>query len=338
MDTASLDIDAIAQQLNEAAQGRRFGELQALRTKLKGFSRKPGTKIFSSQTIHDGWAFHHGGRSELQFNIGTEDSFGAGTELRYGVAFSFELSQTLKSIDVLLPKVRLFNDYMRERADEFADMRMWHHTEDGPSNLYPAGPVLPELVREGVFVFLGLRQSPGLIDYDAILDTFERLLPLYEYVESGGKELPPAPVPGGFKPGFSEKADQSTRTLAERQLNVTLRHNQLQTSLCRRLAKLYGDDNVAAEHQTVHGMIDVAVRRSAEEFWYYEIKTAYSARACLREAFGQIMEYAYWPGSREPKKLIICGESPLDVDGTAYLDTLRKRFSLPIEYEKIEID
>jgi hypothetical protein len=47
------------------------------------------------------------------------------------------------------------------------------------------------------------------------------------------------------------------------------------------------------------------------------------------------MEYAYWPGAREAKRLIVCGESPLDGDGETYLRQLKNRFALPIDYEQI---
>jgi hypothetical protein len=66
-----------------------------------------------------------------------------------------------------------------------------------------------------------------------------------------------------------------------------------------------------------------------------QIKTALSPRACLREALGQLMEYAYWPGAFEAKRLIVCGESALDGDGETYLSQLKNRFTLPIEYEQI---
>jgi hypothetical protein len=77
------------------------------------------------------------------------------------------------------------------------------------------------------------------------------------------------------------------------------------------------------------------VRRGDDEFWYYEIKTALSPRACLREAFGQLMEYAYWPGACEATRFIVCGETPLDGDGETYLRQLKNRFSLPTDYEHI---
>jgi hypothetical protein len=341
MDSPQLDINAIAQELNTRARTHThaIGELQSIRAELKGLARRPGTNIFSSQTIHENWAFHHGGRKELQFNIGTEDAF-AGIELRYGVAFSFELSQTLPSIDPLIPKVRLFDDYLRGYPEAFADMRMWHHREhESPSSAYAPGPVMPELVIPGPFVFLGKRQAPDNIDYEIILNDFDRLLPLFKYVESGGREESlKAPAEQGFhfRAGFTDKSSATNATLAERELNIYLKHNILQTALCLRLISEYGSDNVRDEQPTAIGTkIDVVVRRSENEFWYYEIKTALSPRACLREALGQLMEYAYWPGACEAKRLIVCGESALDGDGETYLSQLKNRFTLPIEYEQI---
>src|ERR1039457_5056017 len=109
MDDLQLDIRAIAQQLNTRAHTHAIGELQAIRAELKKLKRQPGKDIFSSQTIDEDWAFHHGGRSELQFNIGIEDALGW-IELRHGVAFSFEPSQSLPSpVDTLIDKVHHFN-------------------------------------------------------------------------------------------------------------------------------------------------------------------------------------------------------------------------------------
>jgi hypothetical protein len=332
------DINAIAQELNTRAHTHAIGELQTIRAELKGLARRPGTNIFSSQTIHENWAFHHGGRSELQFNIGTEEAFGE-IELRHGVAFSFELSQTLPSIDVLIPKVRLLNDYLREHPYAFADMRMWHHREHECSSEYAVGPVMPELVTPGPFVFLGKRQAGDNIDHETVLNDFDRLLPLFKYVESGGREESSEVIAGDvfhFRAGFTDKSAATNATLAERQLDVYLKHNILQAALCRRLMSEYGSDNVGDEQTAALGTkIDVVVRRSENEFWYYEIKTALSPRACLREAFGQLMEYAYWPGAREAKRLIVCGESPLDGAGETYLCRLKNRFTLPIDYEQI---
>jgi hypothetical protein len=340
MPETTFDITPIARELNTRAQGHPIGQLQSLRTELKGLSRRPGTEIFSGQTIHPHWAFHHGGRSELQFNIGLENVRGR-DELRHGVAFSFQLSQTLPDIDGLIPKVRLFNDYMQLYPDHYGDMRMWHHQNGQRSSDYAPGAVMPELVAPGTFVFLGKRQPADRIDYESILDDFDRLLPLYRYVEGDGRERTQA-APGKpdfqFRPGLVERAPATTASLAERELNITLKHNLLQAALCRRLVAEHGPENVRGEQPSGLGtMIDVVLRRSPDEYWYYEIKTALSPRACVREALGQLLEYAYWPGAREASRLIICGESPLDDDGQKYVDELRRRFQLPISYEQIAL-
>jgi hypothetical protein len=341
MADSAFDAGPIARALNARASSYAIGGLQDLRARLKGYARRPSSDIFTSHTIHPHWAFHYGGRTELQFNIGLEGVSGV-EELRHGVAFSFEPSQSLPSIDVLIPKVRLFNDCMRLYPESYGDMRMWHYRGGERSSDYPPGPVMAELVIPGPFVFLGKRQPIASIDYDLILGDFDRLLPLYEYVESGGREEIELPTPRQgftFRAGCTDKPSATTATLAERQLNVSLRHNLLQAALTRRLIATFGASNVADEHPSGLGTeIDVVVRHGGHEFWYYEIKTTLSPRACLREALGQVMEYAYWPGAQEPARLIVCGESPLGEDGAAYLRLLNERFRLPVAYEQILLD
>jgi hypothetical protein len=334
----TLDIAQVAETLNGQANTYRIGQLQTIRKAMKGLRRLPSRDIFTGRTIHDDWAFHHGGRSELQFNIGREHPDGA-DELRHGVAFSFELSQTLPSIDVLVPKARRFGEYLQMYPDHFADMRMWHYRDRERSDDYAPAAILPELVRTGVFVFLGKRQPASSIDYGTVLTDFDRLLPLYEYVESG-REQEALPTRDGFafRPGTTSRAASASATLAERQLNITLRHNLMQAALCQRLVAEHGEGNVADEQPSGLGTkIDVVLRTETQQYWYYEIKTASSPQGCLREALGQILEYSFWPGAREASRLIVCGESALDADGAKYLRQLQERFNLPIAYEQITV-
>jgi hypothetical protein len=86
------DIAKIAEELDKRAHAYAIGNLQAIRKALKNFEKRAGSTIFSEQTIKDGYAFHHGGRTELQFNIGRD---GIDTiEFRHGIAFSLEESHT----------------------------------------------------------------------------------------------------------------------------------------------------------------------------------------------------------------------------------------------------
>jgi len=332
----AFNISDIANKLNELASTHPIGKLQDIRTQLKKLSRRPGDKIFSVQTTFKDWAFHHGGRKELQFNIGAEGDHG--DYFRHGVAFSFELSQTLPSIDVLVPKVKYFNDFIELNVDILSDMRMWHYNPDRSSD-YPVSTISSAIVKNGVFVFLGKRHSANKINYEKILNDFDRLLALYQYVESAGTTAP-LPLPKSdfaFKPGYSKKVTTAKATFTEKELDLDLRHNLLQEALYQRLTSKYGKKNVRTEHPSGVGtQIDVVVQIKGE-YWFYEIKTALTPRACLREAIGQLLEYSYWPGAQEPTRFIVAGESPIDEDGQEYILRLRKRFSLPIEYETIVI-
>lgn len=333
------DLRSIVSEVNLRAKTHPIGRLQEIRRELKRLQRLPTQDIFTSLTTTDEWAFHHGGRQELQFNIGIEH-LGGIDELRYGVAFSLETSQTLPRIDALIPKVKLFNDFMQLYPEQYADMRMWHHYQGQRSADYMPTSIPPELVVEGVFIFLGKRQPLDQIDYQLLLDGFDRLLPLYKYIESSGNLQPISTVttaPFEFHPGFTARTSSTVASLAQRELDINFRHNVMQEALYHRLVEKYGADNVGTELQSGAGTsVDVVVRREGK-FQFYEIKTAHSPRACLRQALGQLLEYAFWPGSQEATRLIIVGETALDEEGAEYLRTLRERFSLPIEYEQIGV-
>lgn len=126
-------------------------------------------------------------------------------------------------------------------------------------------------------------------------------------------------------------------TQAQKELDINLRHNTLQEALYCRLKEEYGSENVGTELQSGVGTsVDVIVRL-INELWFYEIKTALSPRICLRQALGQLLEYAFWPGAQNASRLIVVGETALDEEGKMYLHKLKERFSLPIAYEQIVI-
>jgi hypothetical protein len=77
---------SIVSEINRRARKHRGGRLQCYRKELKGLKRRPGTELFPRATCFDeGYAFHFGGRRELQFNVGLECN---NNKLRNGIAFS----------------------------------------------------------------------------------------------------------------------------------------------------------------------------------------------------------------------------------------------------------
>ena len=334
---ATKNFQKIIAEINRRATTHPIGKLQEIRKDIKGLKRLPTHSLFTSLTIFDHYAFHHGGRTELQFNIGAEDS----NEFRFGVAFSLQTNQTLPNVEDLIPKIKLFNDFIQLYPDEFSDMRMWYYNKGKRSADYIPKYISSDLLIEGVFIFLGKRQKLAKPDYEHILHCLDRLLPLYQYVESNGA-LPSfthaTQAPFVFRSGFSTfKARTAKASQAQRELDIDLRHNLLQEALCRKLSAKFGAKNVGAENPSGNGTnIDVVVKHK-NDYWFYEIKTAQSPRACIRQAIGQLLEYAFWPRSRAATRLIVVGETALDGDGKEYLRELRERFSLPIEYEQIAI-
>lgn len=329
----SIELSSIVSELNERAKTHPLGGLQEIRKEIKNLKRKSTNEIFSHLTTFEKWSFHHGGRTELQYNIGF-DNIGK-DELRYGVAFSFETSRSLPNIEVLVPKVKFFNDFIQMYPEKYLDMRMWHYQKDKQSSDYVPTLIPAELVAEGTFVFLGKRQPIDNLDYELILTDLDRLLPLYKYIESNGN-LPPIPKAlFEFRSGYTPKKSSTTVSYTERQLDIVLRHNNMQNTLYSQLAEKYGEKNVGTEIDSGMGTnIDLVVRQG-EKYWFYEIKTYSSPRACIREAIGQLLEYAFWSGTKEASRLIIVGEGKLYGEGERYLQTLRDRYSLPIEYEQI---
>jgi len=338
----SPTLHDIAAELNELARKHPIGELQAIR------ERRPGNPLFmvNSKATQEHWAFHWGGRTELQFNIGLDEQL----YFRHGVAFSFKDSREYKFNElmaVLQPQVKRFNKFMRLHPRTFGDMELWIWDGKKDELAYESrpGPIPRQFLANHMFVFLGKAQPVHKIDYELVLRDFDRLLPLYRYVRSHGKVRPVSMSIDAqfcFRAGRPRLAQPSRLHVASRaqiqeQLRIELRHQVLQAKLCARLVKLHGRTNVDWECRTADGTkVDVAVRRKSA-YWFYEIKVAESARACIREALGQLLEYAFWNDAEKVTRLIVVGEHMLDRNAKAYLCRLEKLFGLQIEYEQVAI-
>ena len=109
----------------------------------------------------------------------------------------------------------------------------------------------------------------------------------------------------------------------------------MQLTLYDQLASRHGEECVGTEILSGNGLpIDVVVKHEDETYSLYEIKTSHDPRICIREAIGQLLEYAYWPGGGPVvKHLVIVGPNPMDDEAEEYLTELKGRFGLPIRYD-----
>lgn len=332
------EMKKIAEELNRLSEAHPIGSLQQTRQELKGLARRAAKSIFTAQSIQDDYAFHLGGRTELQFNIGWETVDGV-QRFRHGVAFSLEPSQTLPSIDPLLPKIVRFNEFVRTYPDELARFRMWHYANDFRSGSYGVGEIPSDLVKPHVFIFLGHLAPESVPGYELVLNDFDTLLSLYRFVE-GAEEFPYITRRSGFSfsPGCSVKPSSTQASLPERTLDINLRHNAIQLALYEFLVKKHGAGSVGTEIPSGAGTrLDVVLNVSGK-YHFYEIKTAQSARACVREALAQLLEYSYWPGTLEAERLVVVGEPEADEECRNFLSVLRSRFSLPVYYCQFKVN
>ena len=62
---------------------------------------------------------------------------------------------------------------------------------------------------------------------------------------------------------------------------------------------------------------------------YYEVKTS-SAKRSIREALGQILEYAHYPQASRASKLFIVGPEKPDEKDAQYMEYIRKTYNIPV--------
>jgi hypothetical protein len=141
-----------------------------------------------------------------------------------------------------------------------------------------------------------------------------------------------------FSPGHNPKVEGTVPVASvAAPRTAVLRHNQMQTELYRKLIGIYGKNSVGTELPTGDGTAIDLVVKTDSFVWFYEIKTEESVRLCIRQALPQLLEYAYWRGSEKASRLIIVGPSEPPKACLKYLQYLRKRFGLDINYEQLEI-
>ena len=144
--------------------------------------------------------------------------------------------------------------------------------------------------------------------------------------------------PFRFRPGHRpKKAGVVGVSPPNEEVIAALKHNGIQTVLYERLAAKYGLGCVGTELPTGDGTtIDIVIQTPTFR-WFYEIKTALSVRACLRQAIPQLLEYAYWRGDlSRAQKLVVVGEASLTDEAQRYLQFLQHQFHLPIFYEQVQ--
>ncbi len=115
-------------------------------------------------------------------------------------------------------------------------------------------------------------------------------------------------------------------------------HREICENLYFELVKIHGKLNIACDCHTGDGTyIDIVLKRE-KAFTFYEIKTYTNIRQCIREGFGQLMEYAFWNSNNTSNELVIVSNNFIDAKTIKYFTFLREQFTIPIFYQYFDLN
>ncbi|EIL89069.1 hypothetical protein UU9_10502 [Rhodanobacter fulvus Jip2] len=139
-----------------------------------------------------------------------------------------------------------------------------------------------------------------------------------------------------FRPGHTSKLATGDARGSPEGREIDYRHNVIQDCLFELLCARHGEDAVGTERPTgTGGRADALVCLPDGRFELYEIKPAPTAADAVRQAMGQLLEYAYRRGGLQPVSMHVVSDAPLDEITSEFLSHLRSEFALPIEYLQI---
>lgn len=156
-----------------------------------------------------------------------------------------------------------------------------------------------------------------------------------------GENMPsvvsPKKLPFTFKSSKISIGTKVNRRVEFQMIEMPWLHTEISLKLFKYLSKKYGSKNVT--HENIIGLgtkIDMA-RKDRKGYIFYEIKTYPSVRNSIRAALGQLLEYAYWEPNKKIEKLVVVSYLSPSKDAINYLALLRKKYKLPIYYQKFDI-
>ncbi len=130
------------------------------------------------------------------------------------------------------------------------------------------------------------------------------------------------------KPSFDpRRSEHKRKRSAIKATRYDPLHVKIQNGMYGWLASKYGENNISYEENNVD-----LVLNDKEEITFYEIKTHKSVKRCIRDAIGQLLEYAFFPNDTRADRLIVVGMCEPKQPDKDYTKMLREKYGLPIYY------
>jgi len=146
-----------------------------------------------------------------------------------------------------------------------------------------------------------------------------------------------APRKFKFRAGHVDRDVDPVQRSASAKSKANRLHNDVQNRLYSFLKSKLGSKSVGTEIDTGTGTAIDVVTQHKGKTTFYEIKTAPSVRASIRQALPQLLEYAFWPQERRADELIVVSHLPPTDAAKKYISFLRSEFGLPISYKQFDL-
>jgi hypothetical protein len=145
------------------------------------------------------------------------------------------------------------------------------------------------------------------------------------------------PVVPGIRPSKRPAgAPARSYLLPEQPVESADEHRRLQYQLVDELRREYPGAAIYCEGivEPEGWFVDV-VRQESNRTIIYEIKTDPRLHLCIRNAVGQLLQYAYWGQRQLADELVIVSRHTLDNDARNFLLSLQGQFNIPISYRQV---
>jgi len=145
-------------------------------------------------------------------------------------------------------------------------------------------------------------------------------------------------APDGNEDEPGERPKRGYFIAPPRSVEMVYLHEEISKRLAKKLRLKYGKKNVTREHWAGYGLcrIDIVVKDGSEKI-FYEIKSYANLLTSIREAIGQLMEYALWPNKKKAKKMVIVTQTEATQQAVAYFKHLRSNYNLEIYYQCFDL-
>ncbi|WP_421894159.1 hypothetical protein [Marinoscillum sp.] len=137
-----------------------------------------------------------------------------------------------------------------------------------------------------------------------------------------------------FQSGKAKTTGDYTKNISGGKKKVNRSHSQITDDLYEYLknVKGYSPDDLSAERTRVGGAIIDFVTREKSGLRLFEAKTSSTALRNIRQALGQLFEYAFLDENAQIAGLVIVGPAELTNVESNYLNKLKKILDVQLEY------